>query len=54
MNVNSNNKQITRSKIFDYIKEFKNRVIENIKICYFLYQHLYFLTYDNKIMLKNF
>ena len=35
--MNSNNKQIARSKIFDYVKEFKNQMIENIKIYHFLY-----------------
>ena len=54
MNVNSNNEQIARSKIFDYVKEFKSRMIENMKVYYFLYQHLYSLIYDNKIILKNF
>ena len=52
--MNSNNKQTARSKIFDYVKGFKSRMIENIKICYSLYQHLYSLIYDNKIMSKSF
>ena len=54
IDINSNKKQTARSKIFDCVKDFKNRVIENMKVCYPPCKHWYSLTYDNSVIFRSF